>query len=367
MTVDGLRYAGERPSCSVVIPTWAGSTGHLEPCLRAVRSQMGPAPEVILVLDGPCPEIEALARRVLPAVRMLRLKENRGFAAAAGAGLRAARGALVFLLNDDAEPEPDWIEQISDAAARTPDAGSFASLVVDAADTERVDSAGHGLCRWGEAFEIGHGCTVAEPFLTERWVFGAPGSAAAYRRELLLETRGLDDGFTAFLEDVDLSLRAQLLGFPCLYVPRARVRHRRSASYGWGQGYGRAEALILKNRGLLLARGFPVALLRAQAPAIAASWMAATIQGVVKARTAQPVSDLVAGLSAARTAWVDRPSTLGPRRADDRAIHTLLAESEQHLAETLRARPAPALRRLWMGALRAAGGHRAAQDRRRDP
>lgn len=363
MTVDGLRYAGERPSCSVVIPTWAGSTGHLEPCLRAVRGQMGPAPEVILVLDGPCPEIEALARRVLPAVRMVRLKENRGFAAAAGAGLRAARGALILLLNDDAEPEPDWIEQITDAAARTPDAGSFASLVVDAADTERIDSAGHGLCSWGEAFEIGHGCTVGEPFLTERWVFGAPGSAAVYRRELLLETRGLAEGFTAFLEDVDLSLRAQLLGFPCLYVPRARVRHRRSASYGWGRGYGRAEALILRNRGLLLARGFPVALLRAQAPGIAASWMAATLHGAIRGRSTRPVSDLVAGLRAARGAWVDRPGTLGPRRADDRAIRTLLAESERHLAETLQAGPAPTLRRVWMGALRAIAGNGPAGNR----
>jgi len=48
----------------------------------------------------------------------------------------------------------------------------------------------------------------------------------AYRREMLQDVGFLDNDFFMTYEDVDLSFRAKLRGFSCVYVPEAIVYHR---------------------------------------------------------------------------------------------------------------------------------------------
>ena len=324
----------ERPLLSVVVPTWQGAAPWLEECLSGIAAQRTHRPQVVVVFDGPAPSCQEITRRVLPGARQLPFKEQRGFAAAASAGLRAARGHLVAILNDDAVPQPDWLEAMAAAAERHPDAGSFASRVLRADDPSIIDSAGHGLTRWGESFSIGQGAPDGPTFHEERSVFGAPACAAVYRWELLRDCGAFDPAFEAYLEDVDLSLRAQLLGFPCVYVPAARVFHRGSASYGWGRGAGHAERLIARNRVRLLLKSMPRNTLRAALlPAVVAvgvelGWRAATLQ--------QPVANaagLAAGIRGARAALGARGAALGGRRVDDGAIGRVLKGSEQRLQE----------------------------------
>ncbi len=66
----------------------------------------------------------------------------------------------------------------------------------------------------------------------QRWVFGACGGAAAYRRDAWQQAGGFDPALFMYMEDVDLAWRLQLLGWQALYVPEARglpqgERHRR--------------------------------------------------------------------------------------------------------------------------------------------
>jgi GT2 family glycosyltransferase len=78
----------------------------LEPCLASV---VGQADEVVVVDNGsPGSVASATARRL--GATALRLPENTGFAGGVNAGLSAAHGRLVGLLNDDAVAGPGWIE-----------------------------------------------------------------------------------------------------------------------------------------------------------------------------------------------------------------------------------------------------------------
>lgn len=323
-----------RPLFSVVVPTWHGSAPWLAECLAGIAAQRTHRPRVIVVFDGSAAQCQAITRRILPGARQMPFREQRGFACAASAGLRAARGSLVGLLNDDAVPQPDWLEAMAAAAAAHPNAGSFASRVLRADDPGTVDSAGHGLTRWGEPFAIGNGQPDGPGFHEERPVFGAPACAAVYRWELLRDCGAFDPAFVAYLEDVDLSLRAQLLGFPCIYAPAARVFHRGSASYGWGRGDGNAERLIARNRVRLMLKSMPRNALRAGGLAAAASlaaelgWRALTGRHAVAAGTG-----LVEGLREARASVEARGAALGGRRVDDEAIGRVLKESERLLQE----------------------------------
>jgi len=329
----GASYADDAPLFSVVVPTWHGAMEWLGDCLEGIRALREHVPEVIVVFDGPADDARALTRKILPAARHLPFKDQRGFAFSASAGLRAAKGKLVGLLNDDAVPQPDWLEAMADAADRHPNVGSFASRVLRADDPSIVDSAGHGLTRWGESFAIGQGMD-SEAFVVERPVFGAPACAAVYRWELLRDVGTFDVGFEAYLEDVEHSLRAQVMGFSCLFVPTARVYHRGSASYGWGVGDGRAERLVARNRVRLMLRAMPRNTLRAGLGAATASVMADVGWRAMTGRHAgAALAGTLDGLRGARDALGGRVSTLGGRRVDDEAIGRVLRDAERQLME----------------------------------
>jgi GT2 family glycosyltransferase len=304
---------------AVVVPTWSGSAEWLPECLEALDRQTVHA-QIVVVIDGVADDIEAMVRRTLSGARVIRRRERGGFAVAASAGLRACSADLIALLNDDAVPDPDWLAALRDGAARHPDAGSFASRVVRRDDPSVLDSAGHGLTRWGEPFAIGNGAPAGAPYDEEREVFGAPAAASAYRFELIRDCGVFDPNMGAYLEDVDLSLRAQLMGFPCVYLPTARVQHRGSASYG-----NQSSHRVAHNRWRLMARSMPRNLIRAGA---VAAVLSAFAEGL---RHPETLPALAAGLRDSRAALGDRGGTLGARRVSDDALRQVLRGSEADL------------------------------------
>lgn len=330
----GYKHAGSSPAFSLVIPTHEGSTDWLTACLSSVVAQKDPTVlELLVVLDGPAPRAEKIVREVAPAARVLPLKRKRGFAGAAGEGLRTARGGLVGVLNDDARLDTGWVGAMLAAAEENPNAGSFASRVLREDQPGTIDSAGHGLTRWGEAFAIGAGATDGAAFDTPREVFGAPATAAVFRRELLLDVGGLDPTMEAYLEDVDLSLRAQVLGFPCVYVPTARAWHRGSASYGWGaSGSGRAEWLLARNRIHLLCKSMPRGSLLAAGPAVVLSILADLGHRSLTAR--HPLASLRGSIEGLRGMGISvgaRGASLGGIRIGEDRLSAVLRAAELDL------------------------------------
>ena len=127
-----------------------------------------------------------------PGVRLVRLERNSGFCAAANAGIAAARGQFIQLLNNDTEVSPGWMEA-GLAPFADPMVGSVAPLVLVRSDPSRVDSAGDSYTLGGWPTKRGHG----QP--ADRWtsrpideVFAASGSSAFYRAEAIRRVGGFD-------------------------------------------------------------------------------------------------------------------------------------------------------------------------------
>ncbi len=76
------------------------------------------------------------------------------------------------------------------------------------------------------AEEVDHG-----QYDRPQYVFGATGAAAFFRRSFIddvsVEGEFFDEEFFAFREDADLAWRAQLMGWKCLYTPKAVAWHVR--------------------------------------------------------------------------------------------------------------------------------------------
>ncbi len=216
---------------SVIIPNWNGAE-HLPICLDSLRRQSLEHVETIVVDNGSKDGSLSLIERRYPAVRMLPLSENRGFAGACNAGIRASKGRIVVLLNNDTEADAGWLEEVVAAFGRHPRAGMVASkmLLFDRRDTfhtagdyYRVDGVPGNRGVW----ERDEG-----QYDEEEYVFGACGGSAAYRRAMLEQVGLLDEAFFYSCEDVDLAWRAQLTGWRCVYAPRAVVYHKLSATGG---------------------------------------------------------------------------------------------------------------------------------------
>jgi len=220
-----------QPTITIIIPNWNGGH-HLPVCLESLRSQTVRSHEVIVADNGSTDGSLELLARDYPEVEVLALGENRGFAGACNAGMRAAQGKFVVLLNNDTEADPRWLEEVIAAFHRHPEAGIVASrmLLFDRRDTfhtagdfYRVDGRPGNRGAWQR--DVGQ-------YDHEEYVFSACGGSAAYRRAMLEQVGLLDEDFYYSCEDVDLAWRAQLAGWRCVYAPRAVVYHKVSATGG---------------------------------------------------------------------------------------------------------------------------------------
>jgi GT2 family glycosyltransferase len=223
--------SGWPPAASIIIINWNGAA-HLPVCLNALRAQTYRNFEVIVADNASHDESLPLLAHDYPEVKIVALPENRGFTGGNNAGIRAAHGEFIVLLNNDTEVDPHWLEEIVAAFERHPEAGLVASKMKlfdrrdtfhTAGDFYRLDGIPGNRGVW----EIDRG-----QYDREEYVFSACGGSAAYRKSMLDQIGLLDEDFFYSCEDIDLAWRAQLAGWKCVYAPKAVVYHKLSATGG---------------------------------------------------------------------------------------------------------------------------------------
>ena len=230
----------------------------LRACLTSLARQQSVAFEVIVVDNGSSDGSADMDEGEFDA-RVIRNSENRGFCAANNQGIAAARGEFIALLNNDAEAELNWLDELLRACASGPQIGMAASKVLVWEDPSRIDKAGHLMFPDGQNRGRGTGMLDRGQFDRQEEVLWPDGCAAMYRKRMLDEIGGFDEDFFAYGDDAELGLRARIAGWHCLYAPRAVVRHHRGATLGKDSGW--RLHLIERNRVLLAAKLFPWSLL----------------------------------------------------------------------------------------------------------
>lgn len=245
------------PLLSIVIPNWNGAH-FLPPCLDSLLAQTYPHIEIMVVDNDSHDDSKLLLAVRYPTVRVIALAVNAGFTGACNAGLRAAGGTYIALLNNDTEVDSGWAEAIVDAFQRHPQVGSVASKMLLYDRRDHLHTAGDFFTVDGRAGNRGAWQPDDGRFDDETFVFSACGGSAVYRRALLDDVGLLDDDFFFSGEDVDLGWRAQLAGWPCLYTPRAIVYHHVSATGGGTT----ASFYDARNSIAIVVKNYPAALWR---------------------------------------------------------------------------------------------------------
>jgi GT2 family glycosyltransferase len=205
------------PTLSVVVPTYQRCAS-VQRLLAALGRQSLPAEdfEVVVVDDGSTDGTGAALQAMrTPYALRVQVQPNRGRASACNAGVRAGRGEIVLLLDDDMEPTAGLLAAHRDAHAGYPRRGVLGAVPVP------VGAASSATARWvGTRFNH-HLTKLAQP--------GHPIDVRSFysgnfsiRRAVLAEVGGFDETFREYgNEDVELAVRLLGAGVALVYNKQA--------------------------------------------------------------------------------------------------------------------------------------------------
>ena len=226
---------------SVTIVTY-NSRRFIGPCLDALLRQSGVPFGVVVVDNNSTDGTRDILARFDGRIQIIHNERNLGFAAAQNQAIAASCSDWVLTLNPDVFLVPGFLREIVEAGGIDPSAGSVCGRLLSigpdlvAPADPRIDSVGIYFTPAMRHFDRGWREPADGRFSEMEYVFGASGAAALYRRAMIddISEDGnfFDPDFFAYREDADVAWRAQLLGWACLYSPKAVGYHVRSVVAG---------------------------------------------------------------------------------------------------------------------------------------
>lgn len=276
-----------------VVVNWNGGR-HNRACLLSLIAG-GLAEERIVFVDNASSDGSRESVAVLvPGLVTIQNPRNLGFGAAANQGARAALqgGAeAVLFVNNDVTLPPETLSRLVSLLAANPRVGMIGPRVLLPGEPTRVWAAG-GVLTWGRNLSElrGHGQPDGPRWRDQRAVDYVPGCALLARRALLEGVGLFEESYFAYMEDVELGLRARQAGWQLLCAGEVACVHAASSSTGGGYNPRRKYMNALNAVRFLRAHGSPGAwlswALRDVAP-LPLAWLAALPRGGGRALAAK--------------------------------------------------------------------------------
>src|SRR5215210_129960 len=219
-----------RPTASIVIPVHNKATITRQ-CLDALLAEPedGVDRQLVVVDDGSTDTTPSLLTRYSDRVLVIRNETARGFAGACNAGVAAAAGEFVVLLNNDTIPTSGWLSALVNYAFEHPAAAVVGAKLLFPNDT--VQHAGVAIGLNARPHHIYAGFPADHPATSVSRRFKIVTAACAlFRRGPWQHLNGLDTAFQNGWEDVDYCLRAGEAGYETHYCAESVLYHFESAS-----------------------------------------------------------------------------------------------------------------------------------------
>lgn len=177
--------------------------------------------------------------RTAPAsVEYVLIDRNQGYGGGNNVGIAMAMndGAdAIWILNNDARPDPHALDEVVAMAATRADVGMVGATILLDDGSDRVQSVGGGRYRWilGRSRLIHHGAArgsvggaaLPEPDYVD-------GAALLLTRAMIQDVGAFEEGFHLYCEEIDLAERARRRGWTLAVARSAIVRHEFGATAG---------------------------------------------------------------------------------------------------------------------------------------
>lgn len=217
--------------------------------LRAcVSSALHQADELIVVDNASTDDSLAQLEAAFPAERKLRIirnRENRGFAAANNAGVKASVGDYILFLNPDCVLTEGSLRRMVEVLNADPKVGMIGGLLVNPDGTEqgggrravptpwRSFVRAFGLSRFANRwprlfcdFRLHQQPLPSHPIEVE----AISGACMLVKREAIDDVGPWDEGYFLHCEDLDWCMRFRQKEWKIMFVPDGRIVHDKGGS-----------------------------------------------------------------------------------------------------------------------------------------
>jgi GT2 family glycosyltransferase len=217
-------------------------------CIVAcVSSALKQVDEVIVVDNASHDNSLALLEAVFPGeqkLKIVRNRENLGFAAACNIGAETSTGSYLFFLNPDSVLAPDSVSHLLRAFDDSPKVGMVGGLLLNPDGTEQAGGRraiptpwrsfvrAFGLSRfadrWPRLFFDFHLHKQPLPNHSVE-VEAISGACMVIRRAAMRDVGRWDEGYFLHCEDLDFSMTLRGKGWKIMFVPEAKIVHDKGA------------------------------------------------------------------------------------------------------------------------------------------
>lgn len=209
-------------------------------CVSSVLNQVD---EVIVVDNASSDNSLAQLEAAFPGDRKLKIvrnRENLGFAAGCNIGVGQSAGNCLFFLNPDCVLEPESVQHLVHTLKDSPDVGMVGGLLMNSDGTEQAGGRRAIPTPWRSFVR-----TFGLNRLSDRWpklffdfylhnqplphhpieVEAISGACMMVKREAMVNVGSWDEGYFLHCEDLDWCMRFRQKGWRIVFVPEARVVH----------------------------------------------------------------------------------------------------------------------------------------------
>jgi len=237
---------------SIIVPNYNGIT-ILRKCLVSLLEHDRKPDQIVVVDNGSSDGSPNIIRSEFPEVTLIALDTNTGFTGANNAGLKAATGDMLVLLNNDCIVEQNWLSNLL-RRMEDPEVAAVTSSMRNINDVNIMDSAGGEIDWMAFSKDIGKGEAASHFTKSMDLPFPCGGAVMIRRSALPNPERLFWDALFIYQEDLDLGFELIRTGWRVVYEPEAVVRHMHSATTGKGSFF--KEYRCIRNRLLVMRKHF---------------------------------------------------------------------------------------------------------------
>lgn len=215
---------------AVVILNYNGA-GMLRRFLPSVI-KYSPEASIYVADNGSSDESCDVVRNEFPAVKLMVLDHNYGFAEGYNRALAQVDEEYAVLLNSDVEVTRGWLSPMTQFLDFNPEVAACQPKLLSFKQKdffEYAGAAGGFIDKWGYTFCRGRIFNTVErdsgQYDDTTDVFWATGAALMIRNEVYKNNGGLDGRFFAHMEEIDLCWRLRSRGYRIACVPQSHVYH----------------------------------------------------------------------------------------------------------------------------------------------
>jgi len=221
-----------KPRISIIILNWNGLKYTVD-CLESLKRITYPNYEIIVVDNNSgSNEADALEKKYKGYIRLIRNKENLGFAEGNNVAIREVikegKSDYIVLLNNDTIMTESFLDELAAVAEKDERIGTCSAKILRIDDHKIIDSTGHTL-RAGMVMDRGQGKLDKKQYDNKTNVIGASASGALYRRKLFEDIGLFKKEFSGY-DDGEFSWRTLKNKWRARFVPSAIIYHYRGAS-----------------------------------------------------------------------------------------------------------------------------------------